>query len=151
MMEKEFWSTLVAVLVTISVLTIGWVRKQWWARLSKSERMQRLSAKIVQTRIHSAFRASYDSEVLQKVKKYKMDRPAIKDFIYGGLSEIMNNRQYFYKSSVGQGYSHFTEEGEKALVEYMNLVSWKMIEAENNELNARSKEIVMKTLKGDSK
>jgi hypothetical protein len=80
-----------------------------------------------------------------------MDRPAIKDFIYGGLSEIMNNRQYFYKSSVGQGYSHFTEEGEKALVEYMNLVSWKMIEAENNELNARSKEIVMKTLKGDSK
>jgi hypothetical protein len=79
-----------------------------------------------------------------------MDRGAIKDFIYGGLSEIMNNRQYFYKSSVGQGYSHFTEEGEKALVEYMNLVSWKMIEAENTELNARSKEIVMKTLKGEN-
>jgi hypothetical protein len=33
----------------------------------------------------------------------------------------------------------------------MNLVSWKMIEAENNELNARSKEIVMKTLKGENK
>ena len=79
-----------------------------------------------------------------------MDKGAIKDFIYGGLSEIMNNRQYFYKSTVGQGYSHFTEEGEKALVEYMNLVSWKMIEAENNELNARSKEIVMKTLKGEN-
>jgi hypothetical protein len=85
------------------------------------------------------------------VKKSKMDRGAIKDLIYGGLSEIMNNRQYFYKSSIGQGYSHFTEEGEKALVEYMNLVSWKMIEAENNELNARSKEIVMKTLKGENK
>ena len=80
-----------------------------------------------------------------------MDKGALKDFIYGGLMEIMNNRQYFYKSSVGQGYSHFTEEGEKALVEYMNLVSWKMIEAENNELNARSKEMVMKTLKGESK
>jgi hypothetical protein len=80
-----------------------------------------------------------------------MDRNAIKDFIYGGLSEIMNNRQYFYKSTIGQGYSHFTEEGEKALVEYMNLVSWKMIEAENDELNARSKEIVMKTLKGERK
>jgi hypothetical protein len=79
-----------------------------------------------------------------------MDRGAIKDFIYGGLSEIMNNRQYFYKSAVGQGYSYFTDEGEKALVEYMNLVSWKMIEAENNELNARSKEIVMKTLKGEN-
>lgn len=65
--------------------------------------------------------------------------------------EIMNNRQYYYKSGAGQGYSHFTEEGEKALVEYANLVSWKMIEAENEELNARSKEIVMKTLKGESK
>ena len=80
-----------------------------------------------------------------------MDRGAIKDFIYGGVMEIMNNRQYYYKSSVGQGYSYFTEEGEKALIEYMNLVSWKMIEAENNELNARSKEIVMKTLKGENK
>jgi hypothetical protein len=85
------------------------------------------------------------------VKKSKMDRGAIKDFMYGGITEIMNNRQYFYKSTIGQGYSHFTEEGEKALVEYMNLVSWKMIEAENNELNARSKEIVLKTLKGENK
>jgi hypothetical protein len=87
---------------------------------------------------------------LQKVKKSSMDKGAIKDLIYGGLSEIMNNRQYFYKSTVGQGYSHFTEEGGKALIEYMNLVSWKMIEAENTELNARSKEIVMKTLKGEN-
>jgi hypothetical protein len=80
-----------------------------------------------------------------------MDRGAIKDFIYGGVMEIMNNRQYYYKSSVGQGYSYFTEEGEKALVEYMNLVSWKMIESENNELNARSKEMVMRNLKGENK
>ena len=80
-----------------------------------------------------------------------MDKGCLKDFIYGGLMEIMNNRQYYYKSSVGQGYCHFTEEGEKALVEYMNLISWKMIEAENNELNARSKEMIMNTLKGDSK
>ena len=84
------------------------------------------------------------------MKKSKLDKGAIKDFLYGGLMEIMNNRQYFYKSTVGQGYSYFTEEGEKALVEYMNFVSWKMIEAENDELNARSKEIVMKTLKGES-
>lgn len=80
-----------------------------------------------------------------------MDKGSLKDFMYGGLTEIMNNRQYYYKTSVGQGYCHFTEEGEKALVEYMNLISWKMIEAENNELNARSKEMIMNTLKGDSK
>ena len=79
-----------------------------------------------------------------------MNKGALKDFLYGGLAEIMNNRQYYYKSGSGQGYSHFTEEGEQALVEYMNLVSWKMIEAENNELNARSKEIVLKGLKGEN-
>jgi hypothetical protein len=78
-----------------------------------------------------------------------MNKGALKDFLYGGLLEIMNNRQYYYKSSSGQDYSHFTEEGEQALVEYMNLVSWKMIETENDELNARSKEIILKTLKGD--
>jgi len=69
--------------------------------------------------------------------------------MYGGVMEIMNNRQYYYKSNIGQGYSHFTEEGERALVEYMNLVSFKMIEAENEELNQRSKAIVMQTLKGE--
>jgi len=79
-----------------------------------------------------------------------MDKGALKDFMYGGLMEIMNNHQYFYKSTVGQGYSHFTKEGETALAEYMNLVSWKMIEAENDELNARSKEMVLKTLKGEN-
>jgi hypothetical protein len=90
------------------------------------------------------------SAALREVKKYKMDKGALKEFMYGGLMEIMNNRQYYYKSSVGQGYCHFTEEGERALVEYMNLISFKMIEAENNELNARSKAIVLKGLKGES-
>ena len=150
-MVKRLWSMLDRALLTIKERTIGQVKKQWLVRLWKSEQMRRLSAKIVQTRIHSAFHASFDSEALQKVKKSKMDRGAIKDFIYGGVMEIMNNRQYYYKSSVGQGYSYFTEEGEKALVEYMNLVSWKMIESENNELNARSKEMVMRNLKGENK
>jgi hypothetical protein len=84
------------------------------------------------------------------VKKYKMDRPAIKDFMYGGLMEIMRNRQYFYNSGVGSAYSHFTEEGHKAIQEYMTLVAGKMLEAEQNELDARAKQLVMKSLKGES-
>jgi hypothetical protein len=151
MMAKKLWSMWAVALLTIKEQTIGRAKKQWWVKSLKSVQMRRLSAKIVRTRIHSAFHVSFDSAALQKVKKSKMDRGAIKDFIYGGLSEIMNNRQYFYKSTVGQGYSHFTEEGEKALVEYLNLVSWKMIEAENNELNARSKEMVIRGLKGENK
>lgn len=80
-----------------------------------------------------------------------MDRSAIKDFMYGGLMELVRNRKYYYYSGVGSTYSHLTDEGKTALAEYMNMVSWKMIEAENNELNARSKEMIMNTLKGDSK
>lgn len=70
--------------------------------------------------------------------------------MYGGLMEIMKNHQYYYTSSVGPSYCHFTEEGKSAVADYINLISGKMIEAENSELNARSKEIIMKTLKGDA-
>jgi hypothetical protein len=56
-----------------------------------------------------------------------MDRSAIKEFTYGGLMELMRNRKYYYHSNVGPTYSHWTEDGEKALVEYMNMVGWKMI------------------------
>ena len=77
-----------------------------------------------------------------------MEKAAIKDLAYGGLLEIMSNRRYFYKSSVGVGYCHFTPEGEKALVEYMNLVGGKMVEAEEASLDKRAKEMVMSALKG---
>jgi hypothetical protein len=78
-----------------------------------------------------------------------MDRKAIKDFTYGGLLELMRNRQYYYHSGVGSGYNHFTAEGERALIEYMNIVAAQMIESEEEELNERSKQLVLKGLKGD--
>ena len=49
-----------------------------------------------------------------------MDRQAIKDLVYGGITELMNNRNYFYWSSVGANYSHFTDEGKVALAEFFN-------------------------------
>ena len=39
-----------------------------------------------------------------------MQKGAIKDLVYGGLEEIKNNRNYYYHSSVGFGYSHLTDE-----------------------------------------
>ena len=78
-----------------------------------------------------------------------MDRKALKDFLYGGVSELMKDRQYYYYSSVGGEYCHWTEEGQTALLELMQLISYKMLETENEELNQRSKAIVMKTLKGE--
>jgi hypothetical protein len=83
------------------------------------------------------------------VKKYKMETSAIKELMYGGVRELMNNRTYYYHSSVGQQYSHWTDEGQQALAEYMNIVGYKMLEIEEVSLNKRAKELVLKGLKGD--
>jgi len=78
-----------------------------------------------------------------------MDKGAIKELIYGGLMELMRDRKYYYHSTVSASYSHWTEAGEKALAEYMNMMGWAMLEAEERELDQRAKDIVMKSLKGD--
>jgi hypothetical protein len=79
-----------------------------------------------------------------------MDKSAVKDLIFGGIHEMMRNRHYYYHSSVGQSYSYWTEEGQKALAEYMNIMGWKLMEAEEADLRKRAKEMTMNSLKGDS-
>jgi len=76
-----------------------------------------------------------------------MEKSAIKDLCYGGLLELLNNRNYYYKSSVGQAYSHLTEDGKTAVSEFMDLVAWKILEAENAELDLRAKQQVLDQLK----
>lgn len=86
---------------------------------------------------------------LRQVKRSNMERKALKDFLYGGITELMKDRQYYYYSTVGPDYCHWTEEGQQAMIELMNVISYKMLETENEELNQRSKAIVMQTLKGE--
>ena len=76
-----------------------------------------------------------------------MQKGAIKDLVYGGLEEIINNRNYYYKSSVGFGYNHFTDEGKIALCEFMDLMAYKISEAENTDLDRRAKQQVIDQLK----
>lgn len=78
-----------------------------------------------------------------------MDRQALKEFTYGGVLELMRNRKYYYHSTVGINYSHWTDEGKVALNELMNLIGYKMIEAEELELRERSKQMVLNSLKGE--
>jgi len=78
-----------------------------------------------------------------------MNRPTIKDLMYGGVVELMRNRQYYYSSEVSSNYNYWTEEGKQALADYMNLVSGKMWEAEQSDLDARARELVLKELKSD--
>jgi len=80
-----------------------------------------------------------------------MDRSAIKEFMYGGVAELMRNRKYFYHSSVGSTYCHWTEDGQKALQEYMNIIGQKMAEAEEAEIRSKAKEMTLVALKGESK
>ena len=80
-----------------------------------------------------------------------MERNAIKEFMYGGVAELMRNRKYFYHSSVGSTYCHWTEDGQKALQEYMNIIGQKMAEAEEAEIRSKAKEMTLVALKGESK
>ena len=79
-----------------------------------------------------------------------MDKEAIKSIVYGGLEEILNNKQFYYHSTVGQPYSHLTDDGKEVVTEFIEVMAWKMKEAEEAELNRRSKEMVIKGLKGES-
>ena len=78
-----------------------------------------------------------------------MDRAALKELMMGGLSEIAKNRKYYYHSSVGAEYSHFTDEGKEAISEFLNVMVFKLRQAEEKELNQRAKDLVIKGLKGE--
>lgn len=78
-----------------------------------------------------------------------MDRQALKDFTYGGIMELMRNSKYYYHSRVGIHYCHWTDDGKAALAEYMHLIGSKMLEVEEAELRERSKQMVLKGLKGE--
>jgi hypothetical protein len=76
-----------------------------------------------------------------------MKKSAIKDLCYGGMLELLNNRNFYYHSSVGAGYSHLTEDGKEAVIEFMNMIAFKMKEAENSDLDSRAKQQVIDQLK----
>lgn len=76
-----------------------------------------------------------------------MQKSAIKDLCYGGLLELINNGRFYYHSSVGAGYSHLTEEGKAAVIEFMDMIAFKMKEAESADLDHRAKQAVLAELK----
>ena len=79
-----------------------------------------------------------------------MKKGAVKDLMFGGVAELTRNPNYYYFSTVGSAYCHWTEDGKQALQEYMDLMAYKFHEAEEESLNNRAKEMVIKGLKGES-
>jgi hypothetical protein len=78
-----------------------------------------------------------------------MDRQSVKDFMFGGISELSRNKTYYYHSSVSSDYSHWTEKGTEAMVNFMNIVAHQMYKAEEAELDRRAKDAVINSLKGN--
>ena len=77
-----------------------------------------------------------------------MEKQAIKELLYGGIGELMKNSRYYYQSTVGKSYCHWTEEGQAALNQFVSEITHFIVEADKSDLDKRAKDIVMNTLKG---
>jgi hypothetical protein len=80
-----------------------------------------------------------------------MEKRAIKDIMFGGVLELARNSRYYYHSKIGEGYSHWTAEGKEALQALLDSMAWKLLQAEEAELDKRAQEQTLSILKGDVK
>ena len=76
-----------------------------------------------------------------------MEKQAIKELMYGGVNELMQNRRYFYRSTNGKNYSYWTTEGKTAMDEFLMEITQYIYDAEQKSLDERAKELVLKELK----
>jgi hypothetical protein len=76
-----------------------------------------------------------------------MRKTAVKDLMFGGVMELSRNSRYYYHSTVGKTYCYWTEEGKQALTEFMQEMAPMMRVAEEQDLDERAKEMVLKELK----
>ena len=76
-----------------------------------------------------------------------MEKQAIKDLMYGSLNELMQNSRYYYHSRIGAEYCRWTDEGQLILNQYMAEITKLIYDADQNELDRRAKELVLKELK----
>jgi hypothetical protein len=79
-----------------------------------------------------------------------MEKSALKDLLYGGLTELMNNKEFYYRSSVGVDYSYWTGKGNIVMLEYVTSMTKQMQTAEDKFLDNRAKDMVIKGLKGET-
>jgi hypothetical protein len=78
-----------------------------------------------------------------------MEKESIKDIMYGGINELMNNRKFYYRSAIGPQYSNWTEEGKLVLQSYIFSMAAHIHTAEDKSLDRRAKDLVIKGLKGE--
>ena len=67
--------------------------------------------------------------------------------VYAGLMEIIKDDKYYYQSRVDIDYNKFTDEGIKALTEYMQHMAPLMLKKEKQFIEALAKQMVWEELK----
>ena len=83
-----------------------------------------------------------------KTRIDRMLRRDVERMIIGSVKEIIKDRQYFYHSTIGPEYCHLTEEGNRAIIDLVNLLGSRLLKAELEEDIERSKQLVLDQLKG---
>jgi hypothetical protein len=76
-----------------------------------------------------------------------MKSDSLKDGLYGGLSEIIKNPRLYYHSIVGGEYCKFTDKGREEIIKWLEMHAIAIIKHEEEMLDARAKELVLKELK----
>ena len=79
-----------------------------------------------------------------------MNKQDLKNILYGSIYELAKDRKNYYHSNFGNNYSHFTPEGEKAVLELLQVWVYSMLQTEEKELDRRAKDLVVKELKGEN-
>jgi hypothetical protein len=69
--------------------------------------------------IRYVFRAFSDSVALRLARRFNMEKVVIKYLMYGGINELMNNKDFYYRSSVGADYSHWTDKGTLVMIDFL--------------------------------
>ena len=72
----------------------------------------------------------------------------VEKMMLGSIKEILRDRNYFYYSTIGPEYCHLTEEGNRAIIDIMNILGSRMAVAIEKEDVERSKKLVLDELKG---
>ena len=82
-------------------------------------------------------------------KRSSMRKTALKDQLYGSILEMMNNRDYFYRSDIGKHheYSHWTDLGKEELLDFVMSHSRRMLTAEDELVRNKAKEMTFEALK----
>ena len=82
-----------------------------------------------------------------KIRSKRMRVKDVEKMIIGSFKEVMKDRNYFYNSTVGPEYCHLTDEGAKAMIEMLNILLPRLVKAQADEDNERSKMLVLQELK----